>query len=287
MNQNLHSTAGAELVQALPELTQPYALGAEEIASFRRDGHVYLRGLCSSEEISAYTPEIEAAARARNRETRPLAERDTYGKAFLQTLNLRQNSAAVIQFVTAKRFARVAAELMGVRAVRIFHEQALFKEPGGGRTPWHQDQYYWPLDTANTVGLWMPLVDVSAECGALLHASGSHRMGLLDQLNISDQSDEVFRKHIEAQGFPVVTNTMRAGDATFHYGWTLHAALPNNSKQMRKAMVVTYYDADARVGVPQNAHQENDRKVFLGGIAPGELANGPLNPVLYDANDAR
>jgi ectoine hydroxylase-related dioxygenase (phytanoyl-CoA dioxygenase family) len=270
------------VVLALPDLSSGYLLTAEQLAAFRRDGHVLLRGLCTNEEVAAYAPSIEAAAASKRRETRPLSERDTYGKAFIQTLNLRSVSEAVRAFAYAKRFAKVAAQLMGVRAVRIFHEQALFKEPGGGPTPWHQDQYYWPLDTPNTIGLWMPLVDVVPESGALAHASGSHRDGSLGQFHISDQSNEVFAKHIKDRGFPVRCQAMKAGDATFHYGWTLHSAAANTSRGMRKAMIVTYYEDGAKVIVPRNPSQENDRVKYLGGVLPGECARSDLNPILYE-----
>jgi hypothetical protein len=40
-----------------------------------------------------------------------------------------------MQYVLAERFGRIVAELIGCDAVRIFHEQALFKEGGGGLTP--------------------------------------------------------------------------------------------------------------------------------------------------------
>merc|ERR1711924_109640 len=59
-------------------------------------------------------------------------------------LNLRFTSEGVRKFVLAPRLARIACELTGATGVRIFHEQALFKEPGGGITHWHQDGYYWP-----------------------------------------------------------------------------------------------------------------------------------------------
>ena len=34
------------------------------------------------------------------------------------------------RFTLARRFAKIAADLMGVEGVRIYHDQALFKEPG-------------------------------------------------------------------------------------------------------------------------------------------------------------
>ena len=55
-------------------------------------------------------------------------------------MNLWQKDEAVKRFVFEQQFAQVAADLLGVEKVRLYHDQALFKEPGGGHTPWHQDK---------------------------------------------------------------------------------------------------------------------------------------------------
>lgn len=157
----------------LPELSSSYALTPEQIASYRRNGHILLRGVASAEEIASYRPVIEDAAFRYNQEKRALQERDTYGKAFLQISNLWVHDEAVKRFVLARRFAHVAAALMGAERVRLYHDQALFKEPGGGPTPWHQDQFYWPLDTNNTITMWMPLVDASVNMGVMSFVPGS------------------------------------------------------------------------------------------------------------------
>ena len=68
---------------------------------------------------------------------------------------------------------------MGVDGVRLYHDQALYKEPGGGFTPWHQDQTYWPLDTTHTITMWMPLLDIPPNVGSMRFASGSHAFGNL------------------------------------------------------------------------------------------------------------
>lgn len=41
--------------------------------------------------------------------------------------------------------------------MRLYHDQALNKEPGGGYTPWHCDQYYWPVQSDKIVTAWVPL----------------------------------------------------------------------------------------------------------------------------------
>ena len=68
-------------------------------------------------------------------------------------------------FVQSPRFGRIASRLLRAPAVRLYHEQALFKPPGGTDSHWHQDQFYFPFDDTFTMGLWMPLVDCSLDMG--------------------------------------------------------------------------------------------------------------------------
>ena len=189
-------------------------------------------------------------------------------------------------FVTSRRLGKIAAELMRVAGVRVYHDQSLFKEPAGGAnpTPWHQDQYYWPFAEPTMIGLWMPLVDVEPDMGGMLYASGSHRLGFLGQHEISDASQAVYGELIRQRGLAVAeTAPMRAGDACFHSGWTLHAAGANASQTLREAMVVAYYADGMRVAEPANRYQENDRLRYLAGRAPGELADSEGNPLVFRA----
>jgi ectoine hydroxylase-related dioxygenase (phytanoyl-CoA dioxygenase family) len=187
----------------------------------------------------------------------------------------------VARFVLARRFARVAAALLGVPAVRLYHDQALFKEPGGGRTPWHQDQFYWPFDGDRTITLWMPLLDVPLEVGSMRFASGSHLLGDLGAQHISDASDAYYAELIRERKLALETHgALAAGDATFHAGWTLHSAPPNPSERMRSVITVIYFADGMRVAEPRNVAQKIDLHVWLPGLKPGDLAASPLNPLL-------
>ena len=108
-------------------------------AAFHRDGHVHLRGVCSPEEVEAYGRIITGAAMGafEDADLNPAAEGKTdTGRHFLQTLRLHERHPGVLQFVLAERFGRIVAELTRSAAVRIFHNQALFKEGGGSHTAW-------------------------------------------------------------------------------------------------------------------------------------------------------
>ncbi len=127
------------------ELDESFALAAGALEHFRVEGYVKLKQMFSHELLKFYGDAITRQVLRLNPLTNPMAERSTYERAFLQVMNLWTKDEICRQFSFGKRLARVAAQLMGVKGVRIYHDQALYKEAGGGFTPWHADQYYWPL----------------------------------------------------------------------------------------------------------------------------------------------
>jgi phytanoyl-CoA dioxygenase PhyH len=264
------------------EIDTIYKLPADKQEDFRRDGHVCLPGVLPQPDVESFRETVQAATAARKMEMPPLEQRDAYGQAFLQYMNLWPDSEPLRRYVLAKRFARLAAELLGVDGVRIYHDQALHKEPGGGPTPWHQDQYYWPVDTDQTITMWMPLVDISVDMGMLTFASRSHRKGYLGTLPISEESEQVFQEYVRKEGIEIVRQpAMSAGDATFHYGWTLHAAPGNASETMREVMTVIYVADGCHVTEPVNENQVCDIGRWMPGLEPGDLVSTELNPLAW------
>lgn len=260
----------------------PANLEPAVIAGFREKGHAVVRGLARAEELADARAAITAASAETAAKMPPIAARETYGKAFVQTHNIWTRDAAVKRFVFAARFAKAAAELLGVPAVRLYHDQALFKEPGGGCTPWHQDQKYWPLATEDTITMWMALEDIPAEIGSMTFASGLHRRGDLGPWIIGDESEAAFAELVAREQPPTETyGALAAGDATFHRGWTLHRAPANPTARMRPAMTIIWYADGALVDADVTGARFWDHKLWLGDTPPGQLAAGPLNPVLW------
>jgi Phytanoyl-CoA dioxygenase (PhyH) len=188
----------------VPELAADYGVSPEHVSQFQRDGHILLRRVATPEEVAAYRTIILNARETHGAERTPLEQRDTYGKAFLKGMNLWTKDEGVRRFVLARRFGKIAAELLGVQGVRVYHDQALIKEPRGGITPWHQDQHYWPLDTSNTVTMWMPLTDVTPEMGTLRFATASHSEGYLGDLPIGNESEARLEALIRVRAFTTV-----------------------------------------------------------------------------------
>lgn len=264
-----------------------YSLSEAQIEAFRRDGYVRLGNVFSEQELEAWDRAISARVLERsNVASIDWQERSTYQKAFIQVMNLWRDHETIRRLVFDPRLARIAAELMGVDGVRLYHDQALYKEPArghaGGHTPWHADQYYWPLDTPDTVTAWIPLQAVPAEMGPLAFAVGSQRFEAGRDLSISDQSEAELSQAMTEAGFEIDDRPFELGEVSFHSGWTFHRAGPNRSASTRKVMTVIYMDVAARVKQPENENQQLDWQTWIPGVAVGGVAASPLNPVLFE-----
>jgi len=259
----------------------PYPLVPQQRESYARDGFARLPAVFDGAMLARFRPELSARVAALNTLHRPMEERTTYEKAFLQVMNLWRESDAARRFVFGRRLARIAAELLGVRGVRLYHDQALYKEPGGGHTPWHADQYYWPLASDRCCTAWVPLQETPLEMGPLAFSAGSHRVEVGRDLPISDESEAEVAAALERAALPMVEEPFALGDVSFHSGWTFHRAGPNRTDRTREVMTVIYMDADMRLAAPRNRNQEIDRETWCPGAAVGERIDTPLNPALY------
>lgn len=272
----------AAAIQAL--IDEPYTLTAEQIRSFREDGFVQLPGVFTGEVLDHYGPAIrEVTYRVNPQKNIPLEDRTTYGKAFVQVGNLWEKDDTCREFAFGKRLARIASELMGTVGVRMYHDQALCKEPGGGFTPWHADQQYWPLATGLSVTAWVPLQAVPIEMGPLCFGKGSHRKNIGRDLPISDDSEKLIRDMIKQQGIIEIQQPFALGDVSFHAGWTLHRAGPNSTAKARDVHTIIYMDEDMKLAAPKNSNQQNDWDHWAPGIKVGQIMNSPKNPVLYSS----
>ncbi|MEX1140602.1 MAG: phytanoyl-CoA dioxygenase family protein [Bacteroidota bacterium] len=262
-------------------LSSAYDIPANILEEYRRNGHTILRGVATKSELDVARPQIRDIVDETARQKDAQGRISDYSAMFTQVTNVWRMNEDVRSFIFAKRFAGIAARLMGVPAVRLYHDQALIKERGGKATPWHQDHYYWPLATEHTITMWMALVDIPRTMGSMSFVSGSHRTGVFREMPISETSQEYFVRVIREKELPVESYELSAGDATFHSGRTLHSAHANTSSHRREVMTVIYYADGTRIMEPDNEHRKVDCEVFHPGLKPGDLAASEINPLLY------
>ena len=263
-------------------LDTPYELTPKQIQHFRSNGFVKLKNVLATEVVDYMQTTISAEVQRLNTQHVPLEQRDTYSKAFLQIMNMWTQSESVKDIVFSKRLAKIATDLMGVEGVRMYHDQALYKEAGGGFTPWHADQYYWPLSNDNTVTVWMPLQKTPLEMGPLEFSAKSFMLQDGRTLKISDDSENIIEKKLRLSDFEQVIEPFDLGEVSFHSGWVFHRAGANKTDIMREVMTIIYMDKNMRLKQPSNENQQADWDTWCPKAVVGEVINTPINPILYE-----
>ncbi|NQV41892.1 MAG: phytanoyl-CoA dioxygenase family protein [Candidatus Marinimicrobia bacterium] len=246
-----------------------------------RDGYIRITNGVDEESLGQLAVELRNLMARLNPNVDPVEMRSTYNRAFTQVTNLWQKSEIVKNFVFRSDLAEIAAKVMGVNGVRLYHDQALFKEAGGGATPWHVDQVYWPLDTVNACTFWIPLQTTPSEMGTLSFARGSHLKTGGREMVISDESEAFFSQYVKDSGFEVSADEFDLGDISIHAGWTVHHAGPNLTSIPREVMTIIYMADDTRLLESPTKTQYVDRDAFTPEVQLGEDINTPLNPILF------
>ena len=248
------------------------------VRRFAGDGYVVVPDLLSPAELDRYQVAVRGAVASRKvHDRRTLAERSVYEQSFLQCQNLWEDFDDVRPLTFHPRVAQAAAELLGAAAVRVFHDQALFKEPGGRETDPHQDLGYWPIAEPDAVTAWIAFDGSTLASGCMGYVPGSHRLGVRKFVNIFRAGADEIREQVEELMVvePVYVEVPR-GSVAFHHGLTAHLARPNRTAASREVHTVIYF-RDGCTRSASRSHPAVDRA----GIAVGAPIASDVTPVAW------
>jgi ectoine hydroxylase-related dioxygenase (phytanoyl-CoA dioxygenase family) len=252
-------------------------LSGELVEQFRRDGFVVVPDLLTPQETERYGSLVSDAVGTRTAgDDRPLAERSPYQQSFLQCMNLWEDFPAVRPLTFHPRLGQAAAELLGVDAVRVWHDQALYKQPGGRETDAHQDHAYWPIKETASVTAWIAFEGSTLESGAMGYLPGSHLIGMRKFINIFYGEPEDILSDPEVADIEPVYVEVPPGSVAYHHGLTVHLANPNVTDRPRAVHTIIYFPDGSTRGYP-NQHFAVDR----GGIEVGQRIDSDVTPLAW------
>jgi ectoine hydroxylase-related dioxygenase (phytanoyl-CoA dioxygenase family) len=247
---------------------------AAQAAEYRDKGYVAIRGLLCADEIDAFRAEVDKAVAHRTRkDTRAFDEKSPYGQSFLQCISLWEDFPSVKPLTFHPRIAGAAANLLGCERVRLWHDQALYKQPGGRETEAHQDHAYWPVEETDMVTAWIPLVDVNEASGCMgyvPHTQDAARE-FVDIFNSPGAGAAYGARFGAAEFIPA-----NRGDVIFHAARTVHMARANTRDFVRAVHTVVYF-RDGCTRSKTGADVPADRN----GTLPGAPINGPATPIAW------
>jgi len=254
-------------------------LTPEQIEDFQRDGFLVVEEFFRDNEREAFGNAVDAGvARRTVSDNRPMAEKSLYEQSFIQCINLWEDDLAIRAFTFNPDLGKMAADLLGAESVRIWHDQALYKEAGGRETDAHQDRPFWPIKPATQVTAWIPFDGSRRGSGAMAYLPGSHRVGLERFVDIS----HILQEPYDIVHDPAVSDIQpvwveaEPGSVVFHHSLTIHQADANLSQETRRVYCIIYF-SDGCVRRTPIPHLVPDRQ----GIAVGAPIRGEVSPIVW------
>ena len=270
----LPDVAPASDEQVARELAEPYALDPADVEAFARDAFVKLPGVLSPAVVRRLAERLQELLEAEH-------GADVAGR-FTALEQMWLHDDLMRQVALSPRLGGLAAALLGEPGVRIYHDNALSKEPGCGRTPWHHDAEHFPLQTTQAVTAWMPMSAIPGRMGPLSFARGVDVRDDLVDLEfdkVGTSYDVAVAQRLRERDVPVESSPFAIGEVSFHSALCFHTAGPNLTTQPRRALATTYFADGARV-VETPTLISGTWREFLPGVEPGGLAASELNPVV-------
>ena len=230
-----------------------HLVSSEVVSTFQHDGVVFLRDV--------FGPWVEGVRRAiEQNKANPSWRERTYrpqtgsGSEFFQDYCVWSHFSGYRALVMDSPMAAIAAQLMGSKTARIFHDHVLVKEPGSTVvTPWHHDQPYYIVDGEQSVSFWVPLDPIARE-RSIEYVATSHQWGKSFKPKRFDGTDlypndigetvpdiDAIRKELDIHGWK-----MQPGDAVAFNFRTLHGAPANTSTMRRRVTSIRWVGDDAR-----------------------------------------
>jgi ectoine hydroxylase-related dioxygenase (phytanoyl-CoA dioxygenase family) len=243
---------------------------ADLVAAFRRDGFVHAPAVLTSDELVRYRAAVDRAVESRKRnDHRKLGEKTPYEQSFIQCEYLWEDFPEVRALAFEPKVAGLAAALLGAEGVRMWHDQALYKEPGGRETDAHQDHAYWPIAELDAITAWMPLVDVDETIGCMGYVAGT-QAGDCEYIDIFRAPGSGKTLEDKYRDNPPRFIPAKAGDVLFHQARTVHMARANRSERMRRVYTCIYFrDGCTRAATPKG-HPSVDRdRIEVGAVIAG------------------
>jgi phytanoyl-CoA hydroxylase len=267
---------------------------AGEKESYAENGFLRVPGFLDEEELRRWREVVGTAITARgsqrfsfvsDEELAPserwvVEDRGYYDLIFTQHVNLWQTDGAFKSLLFEEPLGSFVGELAGVPGLRIWHDQALVKEPYGNPTAFHLDVPYWSFTSPDAITIWVALDDATLENGCLYYVPGSHKAMKFDNIAIGKNIGSLFDVYPEWRDVPSVPCPVPAGGALFHNGLTFHGAGANMTPGRRRAMTCAYMPDGATFNGEQNVlPPEYARSLKVGDV----LDNDDQNPLVYRA----
>lgn len=139
----------------------------------------------------------------------------------------------------------------------------LFAKPAkvGLASPMHQDNYYWCVDNAKGLTIWIALDDSNKKNGGVFYYEKSHHFGLLEHTqSFAPGSSQTLKYQKSMKYLKKTIPNIKRGDCIIHDCLVVHGSSKNSSQHARRGLTVRYIGKSSKVDVIRKKRYETDLK---------------------------
>ncbi|GCE04077.1 phytanoyl-CoA dioxygenase family protein [Dictyobacter aurantiacus] len=246
-------------------------LTAEQLAFYRENGYILVKGVLSKEEAAAYRLECHNLV---DRLSRDHDIDATWGSArtnatmatrILHCHDVQFQSAAFTRLLVDERITGIAADIIGSPNVQLHHNKMFVKPPEKGSPfPMHQDHPFFPHQNHSMIAAILHFDDAPLEKGCVRVVPGSHKLG-----PVPHEAEGSW--HLPLEQYPLESAqpcAAEAGDVLFFSYLTIHGSGVNVSNEARTTLLIQMRDPQDPPTV--DTHKSRGQGMMLRGIDPLE-----------------
>ena len=221
------------------------------IKNYNMNGFVVLKNVFSQKDIKKILQDLE--------NTKQLLKKTKDRKFFHKTKDGKINTIHNVQefykenkiknLIKKNKLSKCLKSILGnsyqIRNIEFF----LKPKKTGMPSPFHQDNFYWNIENAQALNVWIALTKSNKNNGGLCYLKNSHALGTIKhQISFAKgSSQKIPIKVLNKLKFKRIFPILSEGDCLIHHPEVIHGSFSNKSNFDRSGVVVSFLKKNAKI----------------------------------------
>ncbi len=214
---------------------------------YKEDGFVVIKNIFPKIEILNAGEDLENFV-SKNLPTFQSRDINKTKNNIINSVHFMSNWSWSKKFINGKKIKLIVQTLLEDEAKNFGSE--LFAKPAkvGLSSPIHQDNFYWCLENANGLTVWIALDKSNSKNGGVYYYKKTQKLGLLEhKISYAPGSSQTLKYPESMNFFKKITPKINIGDCIIHHCLAVHGSNKNISSKSRRGVTVRYIGKSSKI----------------------------------------